>query len=138
MPRATRVRFAVELARLQKQAGRLLDKVRSEIRGVETELADLKESISSLSTLAGPRRRGGEPKAGQRIGGPSRINWSKVLERMPDRFKASDVRKVRAVLNKRPSEIFAGISRWIEAGSIKRKARGLYEKVHPRKGSKAA
>jgi len=38
---------------------------------------------------------------------------------MPERFKAGDVRKVRAVQNKRPSEIFAGITRWIEAGSVK-------------------
>jgi hypothetical protein len=48
------------------------------------------------------------------------------------------VRELRAVQNKRPSEIFAGITRWIEAGSVKRKERGLYEKVQPRKGSKAA
>ena len=138
MPRATRVRFAAEFAQLRKQASRLLAKVRSEIRSVETELARLRESISSLLTLSGPLRRGSERKAGRRIGGPSRINWSKVLEQMPERFKAGDVRKVRAVQNKRASEIFAGITRWIEAGSIKRKARGLYEKVHPRKGSKAA
>ena len=57
---------------------------------------------------------------------------------MPERFKAGDVRKVGAVQNQRPSEIFAGITRWIEAGSVKREARGLYQKVQPRKGSKAA
>jgi hypothetical protein len=138
MPRARRVRFAAEFAQLRKQAGRLLAKVRSEIRIVESELARLKESISSFLTLAGPQRRGSERKAGRRVGGPSRINWIKVLERMPERFKAGDVRKVRAVQNRRPSEIFAGITRWIEAGSVKRKERGLYEKVTPRKGRKAA
>jgi hypothetical protein len=138
MPRAMRTGFAAELAQLRRQAGRLLAKVRSEIRSVETELARLKESISSLLTLAGSRPRGSERKAGRRIGGPSRINWKKVLEQMPERFKAGDVRKVRAIRNKRPSEIFAGITRWIEAGSVKRKARGLYEKVQPRKSSKAA
>lgn len=138
MPRATRVGFAAEFAQLWKQAGRLLAKVRSEIRSVETDLARIKESISSLLTLAGPRRRGSERKAARRIGRPSRINWTKILEQMPERFKADDVRKVRVVQNKRPSEIFAGITRWIEAGSVKRKARGLYQKVQPRKGSKAA
>ena len=136
MPRATRTGFAAELAQLRRQAGRLLAKVRSEIRSVEIELARLKESISSLLTLAGPQRRGSERKAGRRTGRPSRINWKKVLEQMPERFKAGDVRKVRAVQNKRPSEIFAGITRWIEAGGVKRKERGLYEKVKPRKGSK--
>jgi len=138
MPRTTRVRFAAEFAELRKQAGRLLAKVRGEIKSVGTELARLKESTSSLLTLAGPQRRGSERKAGRHTGRPSRINWKKVLEQMPERFKAGDVRKVRAVQNKRPSEIFAGITRWIEAGSVKRKARGLYEKVKPRKGSKAA
>lgn len=138
MPRALRVRFAHEIAQLRKQAGRLLAKVRSEIRSVEAELAHLKASASSLLTLAGMRLRGSERKAGQRTGGPSRVNWTNVLERMPQRFKAGDVRKVSAIQNKRPSEIFAGITRWIEAGSVKRKERGLYEKVQPRKSSKTA
>jgi hypothetical protein len=57
---------------------------------------------------------------------------------MSERFKAGDVRKVREVQNKRSSGIFAGITRWIEAGSVKRKERGLYEKVQPRKRRKAA
>jgi hypothetical protein len=105
---------------------------------VETELAHLKESASSLLTLGGARLRSSERKAGRRTRGPSRVNWTNVLEQMPQRFKAGDVRKVRAVQNKRPSEIFAGITRWIEAGSVKRKKRGLYEKVPPRKGSKTA
>jgi hypothetical protein len=138
MPRALRAGFAAEFALLRKQASRLLAKVRSEIRSVETELARLKESTSNLSTLYGPRRRRSERNAGRRTGGPSRINWIKVLEQVPQRFNAGDVRKVREVRNKRPSEIFAGITRWIEAGSVKRKERGLYEKVRPRKGSKTA
>jgi hypothetical protein len=138
MPRATRVRFAAEFAQLRKQAGRLLAKVRSEIRSVETELAHLQGSTAGLLTLAGPRQRDRERKAVRRTVGPSRISWTKVLEQVPQRFKAGDVRKVRVVQNKRPSEIFAGITRWIEAGSVKRKERGVYEKVRPRKGSKAA
>lgn len=137
MPRSTRVRFAAEFSQLRKQAGRLLAKVRSEILSVETELARLKGSISNLSTLAGLRPRSSEPKEGRGIGGSARVNWTKVLEQMPERFKAGNVRKVRAVQNKRPSEIFAAITRWIEAGTVKRKERGLYQKVQTRKVSKA-
>jgi hypothetical protein len=137
MPRATRVRFAAEFSQLRKQAGRLLAKVRSEIRSVETELARLRGSIPSLSTLAGLRQRRSERKAGRGVGGPSRVNWTKVLEQMPERFKAGNVRKVRAVQNKRPSEIFAAITRWIEAGTVKHNERGLYQKVQARKVSKA-
>ena len=84
MPRATRTGFAAELAQLRRQAGRLLAKVRSEIRSVEIELARLKESISSLLTLAGPQRRDSERKAGRRTGRPSRINWKRSSNRCPN------------------------------------------------------
>jgi hypothetical protein len=58
-----------------------------------------------------------------------RVNWQAVLERLPRQFRASQVRTVRGLKNKRPSEIFAAITRWTEAGSVKRKERGLYERV---------
>jgi hypothetical protein len=34
-----------------------------------------------------------------------------VLEQLPKQFKASHIRTVRGLKNKRPSEIFAGITR---------------------------
>jgi hypothetical protein len=52
-----------------------------------------------------------------------------VLEKLPRQFKASDIRTVRAVKDKRSSELFAAITRWIEAGTVKRKDRGRYERV---------
>ncbi len=58
-----------------------------------------------------------------------RINWGAVLRQLPKQFKASNIRQVRGLKDKRPSEIFAAITRWIEAGSVKRKARGLYERA---------
>ena len=61
--------------------------------------------------------------------GGGRINWRTVLQQMPKQFKASDVRGVRGLKGKRPSEIFAAITRWIDAGMAKRKARGVYERV---------
>ena len=36
----------------------------------------------------------------------------------------SQIRTVRGLKNKRSSEIFAAITRWVEAGSVKRKKRG--------------
>ncbi|MGC1342763.1 MAG: hypothetical protein WA854_10570 [Candidatus Binataceae bacterium] len=48
---------------------------------------------------------------------------------MPKQFKASDVRGVRGLKGKRPSEIFAAITRWIDGGMAKRKSRGLYERI---------
>jgi hypothetical protein len=48
------------------------------------------------------------------------------LEQLPRQFKASDIRQVRGIKDKRSSELFAAITRWIEAGSVKKKARGAY------------
>ena len=57
-----------------------------------------------------------------------RINWGTVLEELPKQFKASQVRSVRGLKNKRSSEIFAAITRWMEAGSVNGRT-GLYERV---------
>jgi hypothetical protein len=62
-------------------------------------------------------------------GSTNRINWGSVLEKLPKQFKAADIRAVRAVQNKRSSELFAAITRWMEAGAVKRKDRGRYERV---------
>jgi hypothetical protein len=73
----------------------------------------------------GTTLRGGRGMRTQPTGG--RINWRTVLEQLPKQFKASDVRSIRGLKDKRPSEIFAAVTRWIEAGSLKRKTRGVYE-----------
>jgi len=38
------------------------------------------------------------------------------LEQLPKQFKAAEVREIRGLKGKRPSEIFAAITRWIEGG----------------------
>lgn len=116
------------LRRVQRQARTLLSKLRIEIRGKETQLKRLKAQESSLGRLAGgaaPSRRAAR-RRGRRGG---RVNWRDVLKRLPKQFKASDVRTVRGLKNKRSSEIFAAITRWIEAGGVKRKSRGVYERA---------
>jgi hypothetical protein len=114
---------------VQQQARSLMVNLRKEIRVKETELRRLKEEESRLSLLIG----GGasSSRAGSMRGGPGagRIDWSAVLEQLPRQFKAADVRAIPAIRDKRPSEVFAAITRWIQMGSARRKARGLYEKV---------
>lgn len=127
--RATR-RTGSAFQQVQKQARSLLVKLRKQIRGRESELNQLKEQWSQLGSLVGRRlglvsRRGGGGGGGKR----GRINWRTVLAQVPKQFKASDVRNVRGLKQKRPSEIFAAITRWIEAGVAKRKSRGMYEKI---------
>ena len=135
MPRGKRsASTAIAIRQFQRQAGSVLAKLRRDIRAKEAELAGLKRDEEALARLAGRGRAGagaaGAPRAGApgRSGG-GRINWRNVFAQLPKQFKASNVRQVRGLKDKRPSEIFAAITRWIEAGMAKRKNRGLYEKV---------
>ncbi|HVA84324.1 MAG TPA: hypothetical protein VNF28_05445 [Candidatus Binataceae bacterium] len=130
---------ASAIRQVQRQAGSVLGKLRKDIRALEIELARLKRDEESLGRLAG---RGGAGEGGGRGGarapraasaegggGSGRINWRNVLAQLPKQFKASNVRQLRGLKDKRPSEIFAAITRWIDAGLAKRKTRGLYEKA---------
>jgi hypothetical protein len=122
---------------VQQQAQSLLAGLRKEISDKEMELSRLKSEASSLSALVGrssapmPAARVAAPKATSASvsGGSGRINWRTVLTQVPKQFKASDVRDVRGLKSKRPSEIFAAITRWIDSGMAKRKARGVYERI---------
>ncbi len=114
---------------VQRQAQGLLAGLRREIRNREAQLAQLRAQESGLRGFAGASG-GGRPgvrRGGRRSG--ARVNWSAVLKRLPKEFSAGDVRAVRGIRYKRSSEIFAAITRWIQAGSVKRKARGVYERA---------
>jgi hypothetical protein len=133
--RASATSVTSALRQVQSQARSLLGNLHKEIRAKETELQRLKEDESRLGMLIGGRQAG-RPRAAAGGGGGGgaggrggRINWRVVLQQLPRQFKASDVRSVRGLRGKRPSEIFAAITRWINAGSAKRKARGVYEKT---------
>ncbi len=130
MPRTTSSHITSAFSRVQKQVRELLAGVRREIRSKEADLRRLKKEESQLSAITGQRGAGEAKSAsGGSAGATARINWGTVLEQLPKQFKASHIRTVRGLKNKRPSEIFAGITRWMEAGSVKRKKRGLYERV---------
>jgi len=67
-------------------------------------------------------------------GGGGQINWRDVLAQLPKQFKASKVRHVHGLKDKPPSEIFAAIARWIAAGEVKRRKRGVYFGVRYSRG----
>jgi hypothetical protein len=125
---------ASAILQVRRQAGSVIAKLHKDIRAKEIELTQLKREEELWGRLA---RRGGAGGGGERApraaggggGGGGRINWRNVLAQLPKQFKASNVRQVRGLKDKRPSEIFAAITRWIEAGLAKRKTRGLYEKA---------
>lgn len=125
MPRAKNPNGASSaFERVRRQALTLLGEVRKEIRAKQTELQRLRDEESSLGRLAGI-----SPGARNGAGGRARIDWSVILQQMPKQFKAANVRSIPQVSGKRPSEVFAAITRWIEAGAVKRKARGVYERA---------
>lgn len=118
--------------RLREQAVAALSKVRKEIRDIESQLSGMRRQEEQISQLAGDvssRSNGAAASADapKRRGG--RMDWRAVLEKLPKRFTASDVRKVRGLANKRSGEIFGAVTRWIDTGMVKRKERGVYERV---------
>jgi hypothetical protein len=129
MPRRKNVGSAFR--QVQQQARTLVANLQKEIRAREMELKQLKEEEASLGQLTGRVARASTGGDNGRVGrvGRGRINWRAVLQQLPKQFKAAHIRDIRGLKGKRPSEIFAAITRWIDAGTVKRKARGLYERV---------
>jgi hypothetical protein len=123
------------LRQVQKQAQAILVSLRKEIRAKEQELLQLRNEEANLGRLTGSgamRVTAAAVKAPAAASSGSRggrVNWRAVLEQLPKQFKAAHVRDIRGLKGKRPSEIFAAITRWIEGGSVRRRARGLYERV---------
>ncbi len=133
MPRRTNADGATSAFRqVQNQARSLLINLRKEIRAKEVDLQRLRDEEVSLSRLTGgaPAMGAASPAAGRRGGvGRGRIDWRAILEQLPKQFKAAQIREIRGLKDKRSSEIFAAITRWIDANMVKRKERGLYERV---------
>jgi hypothetical protein len=130
MPRSAEDSKHLRVWPAPKPARELLVNLRSEISSEQAVLRRLKEEESKLSALIGPRGTyGAKPAARGGSGGTARVNWRTVLEQLPRQFRATNVRTVRGLRNKQPSEIFAAITRWTESGTVKRKDRGLYERI---------
>ncbi len=126
MPRKRGASVTSAFRQVQQQARALMVNLRKEIRTRETELRRLKEEESRLSMLIGGKASLATRTISTRGG---RIDWRIVLGQLPKQFKAADIHLVRGLESKRPSEVFAAITRWIQTGLARRKARGLYEKV---------
>jgi hypothetical protein len=134
MPRGIFAQGGGTFHQIQGQARQLLRSLTREIRIKETELRSLRDDEAKLATATSQRSapsRGSNRSAFRK--GSSRINWLAVLERLPKEFKASHIGAVSAVKHKLSSERFAAISRWIDAKMVKRKSRGIYERVNKKK-----
>jgi hypothetical protein len=112
---------------VRKQAITALNRLRKDIRSAESELNELRKQEQQLAAISGEAGTAAAKNGGPATGG--RTDWRAVLEQLPKRFTASDVRSVRGVGDKRSGEIFAAITRWIDSGLVKRKERGVYERA---------
>ena len=115
-------------SQLQQHARKLVGTLASEIRSRKDDLARIEAEYAKVVAIAGSRVATPVPKEAKRVNG-KRTDWKQVLAKLPKEFKASDIRKTRGMKAKRPSEIFAGITRWIEGGAVKKKKRGIYLKT---------
>jgi hypothetical protein len=128
MPRRSSSGKGSAFVQIQQQARALLSKLREEIQAKEADLKSLKEDESRLGLVTGKVSGAAAARLTRHRTTGGRINWRTVLEQLPKQFKASDVHGIRGMKDKRPSEIFAAVTRWIDAGMVKRKDRGLYER----------
>jgi hypothetical protein len=115
---------------IRKQAEVAIRKLRTDIRDREANLAVLREDEQKLQSFVG------ELSAGKRAEGAStarpsrhRFDWNATLSKLPKQFNTADVRKVRGLADTPSSNIFAAINRWTAANLVKRKERGVYERV---------
>ena|SRR5215469_399637 len=111
--------------RLMNQAHLTLQEVQRRIQSRETELTTLHQQEQKLQSFIGQRAKESAPDGGSR----GRIDWRAVLSKLPKQFTAADVKKVRGLAQKKSSEVFAAITRWIDAKLVKRKERGVYERI---------
>jgi TolA-binding protein len=124
MPRRAGPEVSSAIKQMQQQARVLLSQVLKQIKTKENEIEQLRGEAQRLGMLTGQTASTRELKEES-----GRTDWRAVLAQLPKQFKASNIRAVRGLQNKRPSEVFAAITRWIEAGAVKRKSRGVYERV---------
>jgi hypothetical protein len=137
MPRDIPTQARSALRQVQGKARQVLKSLAQEIRAKESELRRLRDNEAQLAPLierrSAPVSRSERDAPGK---GAGRIDWRAVLEKLPKEFKASHIRAVPRMKDKRPSEVFAAIARWIDAKMVKRKERGLYERVLQSQGRK--
>ena len=127
MPRKTSKNIGSAFRQVQQQARTLLVGLRREIQMTAGQLERLKREESQLSALAGIAAAG--PRGARGIKRGKRTDWSTVLAQLPRQFQASHIRGLRGLKERRSSEIFAAITRWIDSGGVKRRSRGIYERV---------
>lgn len=120
---------AIGFNQLQKQVRQVLTTIKQEIRSKEVEINRLKLEESQLTRLLSHQPRVAAAISNGNGTARTRKDWTAILGQLPKQFRASDLHKIHDLKDRRSSEIYAGITRWMQAGSVKKKDRGLYERL---------
>jgi len=117
----------IAFRQFQRRARATLADLRREISARESELRELHDEEMRLARLTGLAV---SPTPSTRLSaGSGRVNWRQVLAKLPKEFRTSDLQSVGALKYKRPADIYAGIGRWTDAGLVKRRERGVYQRL---------
>jgi len=95
-----------------------------------SELASLKGELKMyerVHALLGAEAARGR-RAARRLRRGARIDWSSVIERLPNPFTVADVAKRKEAKAKSPVYLRQIVSRWAKQKKVKRVARGKYRK----------
>lgn len=116
---------------LQNQARELHRGLLNQIRLTEAELNRLREEEQRLAAVlhGGVAVIDARSARGRRVQRGRRLDWKALVAKVPREFQAADLRKLPELAERRASELFAGITRWIEGGLVKRKKKGVYMRV---------
>ena len=140
-------------AAVRKEARKVLELLRKEIRRAEADLHALVEqsriweqAIALGDAVPAPSgaKRGRRPKAASgaegatppapkasrkpRASGP-RVDWDEVLRSLPDEFGIDDVLKHPGAAAKGKAQSYPAMTRWQKAGRIQKVERGRFRKV---------
>ena len=103
MPRGTVIQVRSVLRQVQGKARRVLKSLAQDIRAKESDLRRLRNDETKLAALARQLSASvSQSKRGASGKGGGRINWRAVLEKLPNQFKASHIRAMPRMKDKRP------------------------------------
>jgi len=119
------------MANLKASFRREINRLGRDVVRRTSELASLKGELKMyerVHALLGAEAARGR-RAARRLRRGARIDWSSVIERLPNPFTVADVAKRKEAKAKSPVYLRQIVSRWAKQKKVKRVARGKYRKV---------
>ncbi len=124
---------------LKVSVRREIDRLMKELAAAKGRVAELQEQIKRHELVhdmldgrkTGKRSRQGRSGAGALKRGPrgAMIDWTRVFATLPARFTLDSLLAHETAGDKSRGYLGQVVSRWLQAGRIRRTGRGMYEKT---------